>query len=251
MARASSGTTLARVPPADHADGDGDATVEILQIVDGRDLPRQLAHRADALTGIEPGMRRHAARDQLELADALAARLQRAARQRRLEHQHRLAVRRFGFDQRARRGAADLLVRRPQHHRLAVSRPPARSRARVASVARRDARLHVEHAGPVQAPAVARDRHSSQLPDRPHRVEVAEQQHLSRAAAEAGAQVIAGGRRLGSRDELPPSASSRARQLRTTAIDGRRIVAWRFDGDERFDELEQPVVTREAVVEEI
>ena len=58
-----------------------------------------------------------------------------------------------------------------------------------------DAGLHVEHAGPMQLAAFALQRHALELADRPHRVEVAEQQDLPRARAEAGAQVIAGGRR--------------------------------------------------------
>ena len=100
-------------PALDHANGHGHAVGGILQVVDGRDLASQLTHRAHSLAWIEPGMRRHPSRDQFELADALAARFQRAAGQRRLEHQHRLAARRLCFNQRTRGAAADFLVGGP------------------------------------------------------------------------------------------------------------------------------------------
>ena len=73
--------------------------------------------------------------------------------------------------------------------------------------AERDAGLHVEDAGPVQAVAVAMQRHSLELADTPDGVEVTEKHHLPRADAEFGAEVIAcGGGRI---DARAPSAVRR------------------------------------------
>ena len=249
VARASAGTTFARVPPRITPTVRVTPLRGILQIVDGDDLPRQLAHRADALPRIETGVRRHPARDHLELTDAFAAGLERAAGQRRLEHQHRLALRRFRFDQRARGRAADFLVGGPQHHDPAVVEAPRSITARVASDARPMPAFMSNTPGPYSRPPSRFNGICCELADRPHGIEVAEQQDLPRAAAETGAQVIAGGagRNAGHRsaNRLEPR-----RQLAATPVHRGRIVARRLNRDQRLDELEQPVVIREAIVEE-
>jgi hypothetical protein len=137
-------------------------------------------------------MRGDSTRDHFELADALPARFEGAARQRRLEHEDGITLRRLGLDQGARRPAADLFICRPQHHDAAVVEAGAIDDRAGRQHRQRDPGLHVEHARPMQPTAFAFERHAGELADGPHRVEVAEQQDLPRALAEAGAQVIAG-----------------------------------------------------------
>ena len=248
MARVPRRTTFGARAAADDADGERDAVRQVLRSSMARIWRASSRIALTPLPGSRPACAGHAARDHLELADALAAGLQRAARQRRLEHQHRLALRRFGFDQRARR---PLPISSSVVH--SIDDAAVVERAAIDARARRqrrqaDAGLHVEHAGPVQPAAFALERHPLELADRPHRVEVAEQEDLPRAAAEAGAQVIAGGGRWHARHRAADRLEPR-RQLGAAAIDRGRIVARRFDRDERFDELEQPIVIGEAVVE--
>ena len=159
IARASSGTTFARVPPR------MTPTVTVTPRAGSCNSSMAVICRASSRTaltpwpGSSPACADTTACDHLELADALAAGLQRSARKRRLEHQDRLATRGFGFDQRARRLAADLFIGRPQHHcpagleRAALEHGP-RGQRREA-----DARFHVEHAGTMQPSAVALERH--------------------------------------------------------------------------------------------
>ncbi len=157
-------------------------------------------------------------------------------------------LRGLDLDQPARGGAADLLIGRPQHHELALGQLAAVEQRARRQRRETDAGFHVEHAGAVQLAALALQRHRLELPDRPHRVEVAEQQDLARAAAEGRSQVSAGGRRLDAGDLAAKTFQPRG-QFSTAAIDRRRIVTRRFDCHERLDELEQPFVVGEAVVE--
>ena len=76
-----------------------------------------------------------------------------------------------------------------------------------------------------------------------------EQQDLSRTGAKAGAQVSAGGRRRHASD-LSANRLEARRQFVAAPVDRGRIVAGRFNRDERFDQFEQPVVIGEAIVEE-
>ena len=156
-----------------------------------------------------------------------------------LEHQHRVALRRFRFDQRARGGAADFLVGGPQHDDCAAVEALLDHRAR-GERGKPDAGLHVEHARPVQAPGLALQRHRGQLTHRPHRVEVAEQQDLPRAVPKRGAQMIAadaveGHDAEGMRAIAPPSPRA-ATPARAAPVHGGLVVARRFDRDQRLDE---------------
>src|SRR6202008_5052739 len=81
---------------------------------DARKLSSQLMDGVNAFFGGEAGVRSAAAHDQFGFADALARGLQQAARtERRLQNEDRVTAARFGFDELARRFAADFLVRSP------------------------------------------------------------------------------------------------------------------------------------------
>ena len=81
-------------------DVDADPARQVLQPLDRRNLFGQLVDGAGALAGIEPRVGRHAVHRELELAAPLARGLQRAARQRRLEHEDLRRVARFVLDRR-------------------------------------------------------------------------------------------------------------------------------------------------------
>ena len=72
----------------DAPDVERDTPLRTLQRGDGDNLVREFVNRARAFSRIEAGVRRHAVNRELELAAALAARFDRAARQRRLEDEH-------------------------------------------------------------------------------------------------------------------------------------------------------------------
>ena len=112
-ARARSATTFDRVPPSMTPTLTRQSARRIVQRVDREDLPRELVDRARAGARI----RRRRATDtpcahELELADALARGLHRAAGQRRFEHEHGRALAREPLDAGPRRRAADFLVGR-------------------------------------------------------------------------------------------------------------------------------------------
>ncbi len=111
-----------------------------------------------------------------------------------------------------------------------------------------DAGLHVEHAGAVELSALALQRHPRELPDRPHRVEVAEQQDLLRAVSERDSQMIPGGRRRYPRDRAAERFEPRG-ELSAATVHRCGIVAGGLDRHEGFGELQQPLMIGEAVVE--
>ena len=223
MARASSATTFGRRAARDDPDVDADAARQILEPLDGRDLRRQLVNGARALARIEAGVRGDAVHGELELAAALARGLQRAARQRRLEHEH---------------GAPTAAP--PPRSSRATSRCRSLRRSSTASstggcgvpVARsavdrgerqRDARLHVEDARAVQPVAVAPQRHALERADRPHRIEVAEQQHRRPRRRRSAARRWSPRSRCGSTSDVragrrAASPPARAPQRSTAAL---------------------------------
>ena len=80
VARASAAVTLAR-PPRNHSDVHGDASLQILQLLEDEDLAGELMDSARALARIESRVGRNAPDDELEFAAPLAAGLRGAARQ--------------------------------------------------------------------------------------------------------------------------------------------------------------------------
>ena len=165
--------------------------IEILQRVDAENLVRQLLNRARALLRLDAGVRGDAADAQLIVAAAFARGLHRAAGQRRLEHQHR-ALRRASSSIAARDVSLPTSSSVVQSMTMRWLSGDAGLEERAGGQHRDgDAGLHVEDAGAVQAPARSGQRHPVELADRPHGVEVAEQQDLRCAAAEFREQVIA------------------------------------------------------------
>ncbi len=165
-----------------------------------------------------------------------------AARQRRLEHQHRVAPSGLLLDDRARRPAADLLVGGPQHDdACAGAALPASSSARVASMAMRDPGLHVEHARTVESSVGLCERHAVELA-RP----------ATRCRSGRGAESDARGRSAELRAQMVAAVALRQprhasadrlearRQLSAAAID-RRLVgpSRRLDARQRLDGLER------------
>ena len=210
-ASACSATTFERDPPA---------TTPVLIVVPrsgacermhGQDLAGEFGDRRRAGLRRDARVRRDAMHVEPERPDALPGGLQHAAGQRRLEDEHGGARARLRLDQRARRRAADLLVGREQEAQAQIAQ--VRARDGRGEDRDRQAGLHVEGAGTVQSAVADLDRHLRERADRPHGVEVPEQQHLSRAIADRGAQVRAGPGRAGARPPRPrPQAARRLRR---------------------------------------
>ena len=203
------------------------------------------------LPGSTPACAGCAADDDVVLAAALAAGFERAAGQRRLEHQHGVAAPGFGFDQRARGVAARLLVGRPQHDDRGRRRGGASANsARVASMPSEIPAFMSNMPGP-RADRRRAERHACELSDRPDRVEVAEQQDLARRR-----------RRTPRADGRPPRLPRRrviraaqrrqtARQLHAAAIDGGFVVGRRFEPDQRLDGVDEPALLRPGSSREV
>ena len=104
--------------------------------------------------------------------------------------------------------------------------------------------------GPWSAIAVAAKRHPLQRADRPHGVEVPEQQHRPAVAAEARPNDDRRAPLLGIRSTSPPSARSRSASARPQPIDRGLVGARRLEPHERFDEGEQVVEMGFAVASE-
>ena len=159
--------------------------------------------------GIETGMRRDAMDDELEVSAPLAARLRRAAWQRRFEHEHGIAFASARLDRRARRPAPDLLIGRPQHRDREARRRIASSRsARTASIATPMPAFMSKMPGPCSRPASSRQRHAIELADRPDGVEVAKKQHMAPAPGNS-ARMWSPRAPPSSRSIVPPIASRR------------------------------------------
>ena len=176
-ARARSATTFDRVPPSMTPTLTRQSASRIVERVDREDLTRELVNRAGAGARIGAGVRGHAVRDELELSDALACGLHRAAGQRRFEHEHRARFRARD----ARSPPATSRCRPPRRwSRAAHASVAVHRRSRHSDPGRRhadrEARLHVEHAGPVQPAVPFLDGHAGDLADRPDGVEVSHQQ---------------------------------------------------------------------------
>ena len=221
----------------DGAGVDGRAAVGGLQRRERHHLPGQFQNRRGAVLRCDAGVRRHTVRLEPERAHPLAARLQRAAGQRRLEHEHGLAVASLGFDQRARRAAAHFLVGGEQ------AAHPRAAQARARHVGGEDGdeqtRLHVEGARPVQPPVPNLHRHAVDRAGRPHRVEVSEQQDLTIAGADRGPEVIARCRCGQSLDPAADVLEQRGDGIGATP-QRRRVATLRLDACERRGRLHEP-----------
>ena len=98
-ASAASATTLLRLPPLKRPTFTVTPVAEVGELGEPRDLPGQLVDGAGAAGRVDAGVGGDAGGADAEVADALARGLERAPRQRRLEHQHRAAASGLGFDE--------------------------------------------------------------------------------------------------------------------------------------------------------
>ena len=131
----------------------------------GENLARQLVDRAGALPGIEAGVRRHAVNGRARTRRTpFGCVLTRAAGQRRLQDEHRRARRASASIDRARRPAADFLVRGPEHDDARRVGDGFEQRAQSPACATRDAGLHVEDARAVEPAVVSRSGMRSSWP---------------------------------------------------------------------------------------
>jgi hypothetical protein len=167
------GDDVAARATADHPNVQTDAALRILHILEGNDLLGELVNGARAFARVDSGVRRYAAHQYFELPTALSRGLDRAAGQRRLEHEYGCALSGLRFDRLTRRPAANFLVRRPQHHNRREASPDVRERSHRRQCSG-DPGLHVEHAGPVQAAVLLAKGHLLERADVPDGVEVPE-----------------------------------------------------------------------------
>ena len=188
--------------------------VEILQRLDARRSDaRARGWRWRPSPGSSPACADDAVHDELELADALAARLGAAARQRRLEHEHGAALARDRFDQ--RRATCRCRLSSSVVHSIVtrgIVGPTFRAAPAPRACATRDARLHVEDAGAVQPAGRDRRRAACARAGRPARrcrsVRAAGSARPS--PANSATDVVAAVGRRRARETGPPIAASRA-----------------------------------------
>ncbi|HEX6975729.1 MAG TPA: hypothetical protein VF147_15095 [Vicinamibacterales bacterium] len=148
---------------------------------------------------------------------------------------------RFRFDRGARRPAADLLVRRPQHHDRHVRRPRALQRTNRGE-RDRDPGFHVERSWTRKPIAIPPERHALERANRPHGVEVPKDQYGFACAVEAGTEVIAV-RGLLQAFNGRARLEQHAREHRTAAIDRGLIGARRLQPNQRLDRLNSLIET--------
>jgi len=108
----------------------------------------------------------------------------------------------------------------------------------------------VADAGAMEAAVGSRERHPLELAHRPHRVEMAEQQNLRRAAAEFREQMIAAIGARQSRNTAADRLEPRG-ELGAASIDRGLVGRRRFDPHERFGRLENPIAVGAAKVVEV
>ena len=146
---------------------------------------RQLGDGAGSLLRLQSGMSRDPARDQLVPGDSLAPGLRCSPGKRRLQHQHRGALRGFGLDQITRGRASTFLVAGEQD--LDWMRPRQVELADRLERGQHDghAALHVEDAGAVGPPLLDPERPLAKRPSGPHRVDVTEE-HDRRGSRSSG-----------------------------------------------------------------
>lgn len=100
-----------------------DAAAQVVPGADARELLGELVDGVDAFLRSEAGVRRAAVHNDFRFADAFARGFEQAFRaERRLEDEHRVTAAGFGFDQLARRGAADFFVGGPEEDEAMTKR---------------------------------------------------------------------------------------------------------------------------------
>ena len=241
LARATSATTLVRVPPAMRADVEREAARRILKRGDRDDLVRELVDGARALPGSRPACAETPCTDELELAAALAAVLTAPPGSDGSSTSTAALSWRHVLDRGPRRPAADLFIRRPEHRRRAARRQrrlPQRAQPRASH---RDARLHVEHPRSVEtAIASARAACRSSWPTGQTVSKWPSSSTCAAVAGEVGADVIAALRRRRCRSTRAAKRLEPRAEFRAAPIDGGLVGAGRFELDERLDGLAQP-----------
>ena len=183
LARATSATTFVREPPAMRPTLTVTPRAQVLQRGDGDDLVRELVNRRSRPSRIDAGVRRHAVDGQLELAAALARRLDARRPAATAPAPAPRRSRRPRLDGRARRLAADSSSVVQSMTIRCGARPLELESARSASIAMAmPAFMSNTPDRGGGRPSLAK-RHALELADRPDRVEVTEQEHSRRRAA--------------------------------------------------------------------
>ena len=102
----------------------------------------------------------------------------------------------------------------------------------------------------MQPAVLARERHPPELPDGPDGVEVAEQEHLRRAAAELDQEMVAAAR-AGQRRDATADRRQPRRQLGAARVHRALLGRRRLEAHERLHGVEQPSVLSAAEMLEI
>jgi hypothetical protein len=164
----------------------------VAQGLEREDLVRELLDRARPLVGMRAGVGGVAVDDEAVAGESLPGGLQVSPLGRRLEDERCRHVAGRLLDERPPGEAPGLLVGGEEDARGA---PPV---ARPAESLDEDdeTRLHVVGARAVRAPVLDPEGHVRERADRPHRVDVPEQEERLALAGEVDAEVVAGERRL-------------------------------------------------------
>ena len=147
----------------------------------------ELLDRADAVGAVVARVRGLAGDRQAEAAEALAGRLEVAARRRRLDHERTRHARRRLLEERAGRLAALLLVRGQEDPERAARRAGQADRLEQ----QHETRLHVVRARAVRPITLEAERDHRQRAQRPDRVRMPEQEQRLARAVELGDEVVA------------------------------------------------------------
>ena len=177
---------------AHDADVHRDPVARVAQSLEREDLVRELLDRARPVFGVRASVGGMAMDDEAVAGESLPGGLQVAPLGRRLEDERGRDVAGRLLDERPPGEAAGLLVRGEED---------AGGAAADAGLADRldeddEPRLHVVGAGAVRAPVLDPEGHGREGPDRPHRVDMAEQEERLALARQVDAEVVAAERRL-------------------------------------------------------
>ena len=218
---------------SDRAGVEADTAVEIGERLERHDLARELVDCACALSRIDPGVSGDPVHGQRELTTSLATRLGASSRQGRLHDENGVVPRRVVFDQRPRSHTADFLVRGPKHGH------PRRLHLQLGERAHREqrnrnGRLHVEDARAVKPPVFLGERHTLDLPDVPHGIEMPKDENTGRAASELGNEVVASRHLRDTGDRCAGVFEQRAQRV-TASVDRCLVSARRLEPHERLD----------------
>ncbi len=202
---------------------------------------RELVNGTRSFVRLDAGMSCDPADVKPELACPLAGGLHAPSRQGRLEDKHGVTAAGLGFHQRSRGDASSLFVGSEQEDDAARGQSILSGQSSDREHTDADARLHVKNTGTVElSVGILHDRHAFQLTDRPHGVEVTQQEHLGRPRAQGGFDMVASGF-LRQDIDVRAQRSKATDQLRATSIDRRFVRSRRLQPDQFRGRFHQPV----------